>query len=159
MTVPESVARFLTTATVGIAGTRDRDLVPHVHRVSGWTVSPDGRSIDCFVAEPFAKDLLSSIQDNGEISLTVCEVPSHQTYQFKGRCVGSYPVGEAELELYQAYRDRAVGRIGELFGFSERIVRAWAPKPVVSVRFEVRDIFDQTPGPGAGRRVDSEESG
>jgi hypothetical protein len=156
MVVPEKVARLLETATVAIAGTRDADLVPHVHRVSAWRLSPDRKSVDCFFAQAFSRHLLSSLEDNGEISVTFCEVPSHETYQLKGKFVSSRPVDGDDLRVYEAYRARGVHRICELLGFSERAVRAYVPAPNLVVRLGVREIFDQTPGPDAGRRLDEE---
>jgi hypothetical protein len=158
MLVPEHIARFLDRATFAIAGTRDSELVPHVHRVSGWRITPDRKYVDCFIAPEFSRHLLSSLEDNGEISVTASEVPSHETYQFKGKFVDCRDVGSEELEIYHAYRDRAARRILELFDFPDPAVRAYVPVPTLIVRFEVRDIFDQTPGPDAGRRVDVEEA-
>lgn len=156
MVVPAKVAHLLEHATVAIAGTRDADLVPHVHRVSGWRLSPDRKSVECFFAEAFSRHLLSSLEDNGEISVTFCEVPSHETYQLKGKFVSSRSVDGDDLRVYEDYRARGVERICELLGFTERAVRAYVPEPNLVVRFEVRDIFDQSPGPDAGGRLDEE---
>lgn len=156
MQVPEHISQFLERAIVAIAGTRDRDLVPHGHRVSAWRLSDDRRTILCLFAECFTEHLLSSLEDNGELSLTVCEVPSHDTYQFKGKFVGTEPVGEEDLRGFRSYRERAVERIHDLMGLPEDALRAAWPPPALGVRFEVRDIFDQTPGPAAGARVEPE---
>jgi hypothetical protein len=159
MRVPESIARFLATATVAIAGTRDRELVPHGHRVSAWRLGEDRETLVLFFAECFTKHLLSSLEDNGELSVTVSEAPSHRTYQFKGTFVGTEPVREKDLAAFRSYRDEASGRIHELFGLSRDALLAYFPRPTLGVRFRVRDIFDQSPGPGAGRPVEEEEEG
>src|SRR3972149_3537768 len=99
--IPEVIVLFLDRAIVAIAGTRDERLVPHVHRISGWRCSPDRKTITCLIPEEFTPDLVSSLEDNGQFSLTVCEVPSHETYQFKGDYVSSRPRGEADAADFE----------------------------------------------------------
>ena len=84
--IPGKIVRFLEQhANLAFAGTRNRDRVPYGHRVSGWHVSGDARTLTALVSEHFTARLVESLEDNGEIALTVEEFPSHETYQFKGR--------------------------------------------------------------------------
>ncbi len=151
--IPEVIAMFLDRAIVAIGGTRDKELVPHVHRVSGWRCSPDRKTITCLIPEEFAPDLMSSLEDNGQFALTVCEVPSHETYQFKGDYVSSRPSDETDRADFERCRGRFAERIVMLFGFAEEACRAFVPRPSIAVTFQVREIFVQTPGPAAGRRL------
>src|SRR5262245_29499242 len=151
--IPEHISRFLECATVAMGGTRDDHLIPHAHRVSGWTVGPDVQTMTCLVAEGFTKNLLPSLEHNGQFALTVCEVPSHETYQFKGSYVGSRPVQAEDLSVYESYRRRFVERICSLFGLPGDTARSYVPPPALAISFKVREIYLQTPGPGAGTRV------
>lgn len=151
--IPEVIVGFLERATVAMGGTRDKDLVPHAHRVSGYMVSADRHTMTCLISEGFTEALESSLQDNGEFAVTVCELPSHETYQFKGSYVGSRPVDDTDLLLYERCRGRFAERVSALLGFEEEAVRAYLPRPSVAVSFKVREIFVQTPGPAAGHRL------
>ena len=151
--IPDAIIEFLKTATVGIGGTRDKDLVPHVHRLSGWFVEPDRQTITCLVAEHFIPDLIPSLEDNGHFAVTVCEVPSHETYQFKGDFVSARSYSESDSAAFEQCRSNLVDRGTKLFGFSEDSCRASAAEPSMAVSFKVREIYLQTPGPGAGRRL------
>ena len=151
--IPEVIVLFLDRALVAIGGTRDKGLVPHVHRVSGWRCSPDRKTITCLIPEEFTPDLVSSLEDNGQFSLTVCEVPSHETYQFKGDYVSSRPRSEADAADFESCRTRFARRLASLFGFPEEACGAFVPEPSIAVTFKVREIFVQTPGPAAGRRL------
>ena len=151
--VPEHVVEFLGRATVGIGGTRDRDLVPHVHRVSGWSVSDDRQTLTCLVPPQFTAGLLLALEDNGQFSLTLSEVPSHETYQFKGNFSASRPIDARDVAICGRHRERFTKTIAGLFGFSERALRAYVPPPSVAFDFRLREIFVQTPGPGAGKRL------
>jgi hypothetical protein len=151
--VPENIVRFLEGAIVAMAGTRDGNLVPHAHRVTGWHIAPDRKTMTCLIPETFTKHLAPSLKDNGQLALTVCEVPSHETYQFKGDHVESRPVSGADLAVYERCRERYAARLGELYGLATETSQAYFPCPSVAVSFAVREIYLQTPGPGAGRRL------
>lgn len=157
--VPEDIVRFLGRATVGIAGTRGRDLVPHVHRASGWSVGEDRQTITCLVAEPFTADLLSSLEDNGQFALTVSEIPSHETYQLKGELVGSRAADAADLACCDRQRERFVAAVGAMFDFTETALRAYVQPPSIAIDVALREIFVQTPGPNAGKRLQPGDDG
>jgi hypothetical protein len=40
-----------------------------------------------------------------------------------------------------------------LYPDAEHLLRAFIPRPALAVEFEVREVFVQTPGPGAGARL------
>lgn len=149
----EELVEFLDRAIVAIVGTRDANLVPNVHRVSGWYTANDRSTITCAIADAFATNLLSCLEDNGQLALTVSEIPSHETYQFKGTFVASRGVDEHDLAHANRHRQQFVDRVGAVFRFSEAALRAYMPVPNLAVTFAVREIFFQTPGPRAGQRL------
>lgn len=151
--IPSEIAHFLEHAIVAIGGTRDASLIPHAHRVSGVILESDQRTLTCLVTQGFTDDLLPSLEDNRQFALTVCDMPSHETYQFKGTYAGFRPVVESDLTVYEEFRERFVERVTALFGFPDDILRLYLPPPALAVRMTVREIFLQTPGPGAGRRI------
>jgi len=152
--MPGKILRFLEDqGTIAISGTRDANLIPHVHPVSGWEVEPDKGTIRCSINQAYLDNLISSLQDNGQFSLTVEQIGSHETYQFKGNYVGSTQPASADLAAHQRMTDRFAKAVNQLFGVPEDNCRAYIPRPNLVVRFTVREIFLQTPGPGAGHRV------
>jgi hypothetical protein len=152
--IPGVILTFLERASFALAGTRTADLVPHFHRVTGWRVGPDRRTMTVLVSEGFTEHLLDSLEDNGEIALAIEEIGPHETYQFKGRFLDSRPPDDEEdRHAFERNRERYVRVVHSMYGFPEEAVRAYFRRPAVAVRFEVREIFLQTPGPGAGRRL------
>lgn len=151
--VPDHLVEFLEDATIAIVGTRGADLAPNVHRPSAFRVGEDRKSIVCLFPEAFALGLESALRDNGEVAFTVSQVISHETYQLKGKWIDSGSPDDADGRLYQSCRERAAARLSALFGIDEATLRENIPAPSLRVRFDVREIFDQTPGPGAGRRI------
>src|SRR5262245_649482 len=151
--IPGIILEFLNRATVGVAGTRDRNRVPHVHRVAGWRVEPDREVIACLIPAAFTRHLLESLQDNGQFALTVEEIGPHEAYQFKGVFVDAHPCTPADRQAADRLRERFTGVVSPLFGLPEAACRGFTMAPDLSVRFRVREIYVQTPGPGAGRRL------
>jgi hypothetical protein len=153
--IPGKIVRFLEQyANVGFAGTRDRDLVPFGHRVSGWRVAADQRLMTMLVADTPQATLMESLQENGELAVTIEEFPSHETYQFKGRYLSHRPVIEDDRELVDRIRKRFVKSIRPVFPDApEDMLGAIVSPPSLAVDFEVFEIYLQTPGPGAGSRL------
>lgn len=152
--IPGKIASFLEQrANVATCGTRDKDLVPHTHRVTGWRVGPDRESMECFVPEEFTEDLVESLQDNARIAVTIEEFPSHETYQFKGRYRAHRPPAADDLAIHEQVRERFVRSLRTVFGLPDGVLRAFFLKPHIVVSFEVDEIYLQTPGPGAGSRI------
>jgi len=98
--------------------------------------------------------LVESLQQNGELAVTVEEFPSHETYQFKGRYLHHREVIQDDLEVVDRIRRRFVKSLRPLFVHqSEDVLKAFVSPPALAVEFEVSEIYLQTPGPGAGTRL------
>jgi hypothetical protein len=152
--IPGMILKFLQDrGAIAVSGTRDANLVPHVHYVSGWDVEPDQQTIRCSINRAYLDHLFSSLEDNGQFSLTVEQIGTHETYQFKGNYAGSTEPNDADFAAHRRVTERFAKAVSVLFGHSEEDCRAFISQPSVVVRFMVREIFLQTPGPGAGHRV------
>jgi hypothetical protein len=107
-----------------------------------------------FTPEPVAPGLVESLQENGELALTVEDFPAHETYQFKGRYVSHRPVHHEDIAIVDRIRERFMKSMRTVYPMvPDGIVGAFISKPAFAVEFEVAEIFVQTPGPGAGRRI------
>ena len=160
--IPPPIIRFLEErANIGFAGTRDADLVPRGHRVSGWRVGPAGRTFTAFVPNTSVPHLLEALLDNGRFAVTLEEVGTHETYQLKGRYLSHRPVQPADVDLATRTRERFVKGLRSLYPQAEAAQRLGAsiPAPSLAVEMEVEEVFLQTPGPGAGTRLAPPETG
>lgn len=151
--IPRIVMEFLARASVAAASTRDGEMVPHLHQVSGWEADPSGTEITCFIPSAFESHLLASLENNGQFALTVEQIGSHETYQFKGEYVAARPFEETDRTRFDDCRERFVAACLPRFGIPEDALRRFIPEPGIAVRFKVKEIFVQTPGPGAGNRL------
>ena len=152
--VPPKIVDFLRYANVAHAGTRDARLVPHGHSVCGWILAPDLRTLTVIVPEGAQKHLIESLQDNGQLAVTVEKYPENETYQFKGRYLSHRPAVQSDVELVQRIREGFIEAVLPVAGeLAESALRSFIQRPVLAVDMDLREIYEQTPGPGAGARI------
>jgi len=104
--------------------------------------------------DEFLEKLVESLQQNGELAVTVEEFPSHETYQFKGRYLHHRGIQDDDAESVDRVRRRFVRSMRPIAPDApEDVLSAFVSPPSMAVEFEVREIYLQTPGPGAGTRL------
>jgi len=152
--IPGKILTFLEDrGTVAVSGSRDANLIPQIQYLSGWQVESDKRTIRCSMHEAYTDNLFSSLEGNGQFSMTVEQIGSHETYQFKGDYVSSTEPDDADLAAHERIKKRFAKAFNQVLGFPEDVCQAYIPLPSLVIRFTVREIYLQTPGPGAGRRL------
>ena len=142
---------FLEPDRVVSVGTCSEDLTPSGVRGWGPTVAEDG-SVLLFIDRPSATDAIANLRDNGRIAATFVSVSDLRSVQLKGRCV---EVGDPRPEDWPTIEQHrlAFTEAVALLGYPKHLMRNLWSTQVVKVRFIVEEIFDQTPGPGAGRAI------
>jgi len=146
---PETTA-FLEGGPALIVGTVDGDGAPTATRAWGLTVlsASDG---ECrLLLDRSAERALANLAATRVIAVTCADVPSFYSVQLKGELLRLEPATEADRERSGAYVDAFFGDIVRTDGSDLTSLHQMRPNEIVAsvVRFD--DIFDQTPGPGAG---------
>lgn len=150
--IPDSIVQLLGTGVSVMIGTRNASLMPECTRAWGIRVAPDRRAVTIFLSETFAGKTIDNLRENGMIAVTCTRPTDHITCQLKGRVKSikkmTQPGHDRCRQWYQDFTAEltAIGVPPELPG-------AWIVKPTVAVEFAVSEVFDQTPGPGAGRKI------
>ncbi len=133
-------------------GTRDAALRPTSARAYGARVQPDRASVTVFVPEAVAGRCLANLRDNGRVAISFSNPLDARSVQVKGRLLGARPMrpeDEAAQGRYHAALSQALTWVGVPGATLRRI--AYAPSVAIDVAIE--EIFDQTPGPGAGQLI------
>ena len=159
--IPGVLLSFLGRASIAYAGTRDRALVPHFHWVCGWNPEHDPSCLAFYLAQPFEARLLQDVAECPRIALTVEAIGPHETYQFKGDFAGSRRPGPEDRAISRQRCERFVRdaqAIEKRFDFPVEALSRYHGEPALVVTLKVQEIFLQTPGPGAGRRLVPPES-
>ncbi|MCU1346598.1 MAG: hypothetical protein JWL70_2864 [Acidimicrobiia bacterium] len=152
LTVDDELAAFLQSGVAALAATADADLVPDGTRVWGCAVAPAGDRLRILVPVT-ATQTLANLATTGRIAVCFTDVVVYRSVQIKGAAV-ELP-GRAlpsDLALFKSYRDALFTSIAKV-GLEYPAVAGFIPVGVVPVVIDVQQMFDQTPGPGAGRHL------
>jgi hypothetical protein len=153
MFAPETVA-FVEAGSAEIVATVAADGAPRASRGWGITVLDREAGELRLLLDAAEKATLANIEATSAIAITATDVPSLRSLQMKGTAFGIEPATEFDEDRSAQYRDEffrdveSTDRIG--VEKMERIV----PDGLVACTVRVAELFDQTPGPSAGTRVD-----
>ena len=137
---------------VGVA-TRDDDLKPEFARGWGPEVSADGRSLRLCVTAPEGSRMRANLEQNGAVAVGFSPPTIARAVQVKG--VASR-VGEpeaADLERVERHLRSFVAEAERIGAPAELSMRMFVGTGLMAVWFSIDEVFDQTPGPTAGRRL------
>lgn len=136
----------------GVA-TRDHDLVPAFTRAFGPQVSHAGSVLSlCVVASPGSRSR-ANLESNGAIAVVFSPPTVARGLQVKGVVRELREPRAADLVRAEEHLLAFIAECAELAIPPEVPRRLFARDEFVWVSFPIEDVFDQTPGRGAGRRL------
>lgn len=148
-------AAFVSGAVSINVASRDANFVPSVARAFGCRVAMDGGRVTVFLPSARAEGVLADLRLDGPVSVVFSRPTTHRTLQVKGDGAEVRPLARGERDVMLDYA-RCFGEEIRALDWDDTFVRAMASgagEDAVAVCFTPRAVFDQTPGPGAGRRV------
>lgn len=132
-----------------LVGTRDANLAPDASKGIGVVVHPDRHRLTIFVSTLACEQCIANARDNGMIAVAFSSALDHQTTQVKGKVIEVRDATEAEREIIERYKI-ALTEVLAVTGLSRAVIRGVRTWPATAITFEVHEIYQQTPGPGAG---------
>jgi Pyridoxamine 5'-phosphate oxidase len=149
--IDQEIADFMAGSVVSFLGTTDDRGTPEVARSTAAAAVGD-RSIRLLVSTA-ASVTWSNLERRGRVAVLVTDITNYRSIQWLGRAVD---VGERATPGDLALADHAMGVFAgacPLVGLDPALAwRLW-PVDVRPVVVEVDEMFDQTPGPDAGRAL------
>lgn len=119
---------------------------------SGAAGSPGGLVVRVLI-DAHDEVALANLAPGRPVAVTATDVPTLRSVQLKGVAAGTSPGGRAELERMRRFCDGFYTDIEVTDGTPRDIVERLTPDAVVAVLVDVHEVFDQTPGPVAGRSL------
>ncbi len=145
----DDLIEFFESGVSILIGTCDASLRPESERGLGAVVGSDRASLTVFVNETLGAITKNNLVLQSEIAVTFSRPSDLKSIQVKGRrtLVRAATVRERAIQkrYLAAYVEELV-KVGVSRDLARRI-RLW---PAFVVELEVRDLFSQTPGSGAG---------
>lgn len=148
--VPEDLVEFLESAVSIPFGTRDAQNRPASMRAMGVSVPPDRESILAHLPEATAERTLANLKDNGRVAVTFSRPSDYRSLQIKGRCVEVRPSTSEERTKQEIYLAGFVEELA-IVGMAREASARLTYWPSVTVRVVIEAMFEQTPGPSAGK--------
>lgn len=153
--IDDDLKRFLESGLVVLVATRNDALQPFVTRGWGVLVHDDDRlRISVCVPRQASARTLADLAANGRIAVSCGHQATFRAVQIKGRSVlvedASMIEGALEraTEQFALFVEEAVK-----LGVPPHLAQVLFTTDLVSITVVADEIFDQTPGPGAGKKV------
>ncbi|MDX1366174.1 hypothetical protein [Pseudomonas sp.] len=152
----EEQVRFIESGVSISAASRDVRRVPSVSKVVGCRVAADRRQVTVLVDATQAGQLLQDVESSKALAVVFCLPSSHRTLQLKGCDAHQVSLAPGDTELAACHRDAFAGDLLPL-GYALPFARAtheFQPEQLRALCFTLSDLFEQTPGPNAGSRLE-----
>lgn len=143
------VIDFLEAGPVLQLASRDGSLLPESVRAVGYRIDPGRRTLRVFVPHATAARTVENLRAHPRAAIAASHPPDHRSLQLKGHVVAITEADEDDRAAALKYLGAAMPLL-EGFGIPRSILRRVAWWPAWAIEVAVTDLFDQTPGPGAG---------
>jgi len=134
----------------------DAARVPSIARAFGCRVSDDQREVVVFLSQPRSRRILDDLAAGAPIAAVFSRPATHVTLQLKAAGARIQRLAAGDREIMLASGAAFIAEIMAL-GYSENFSRALmapAGDDAVGVAFTPEAVFEQTPGPKAGMRLE-----
>ena len=138
---------------VGIhLGTRNEHLEPNGARAISVKVESDGQHLVVYMADIAAQRVLPDLESNGHAAVVFARPTDDRACQVKGMFVGMRAVHPSERARAQAQWDAFLDNL-EYIGIPRSSASTWINVADVAITLKVTGVFEQTPGPDAGKTL------
>jgi hypothetical protein len=146
------VAALLQSPCSLIVGTVDASGLPAATRGMGLELLDGGARVRLILSDA-ATIAIENLRTTRRIALTGTEVATLVSFQVKGHAQSVDEGTKADAEFVNAYLDRFFQAVHDADGSEIAKLERLRPHGHVAVVFDVEEIYDQTPGPNAGRSL------
>jgi hypothetical protein len=152
--IPSDIVALIHGPQVMYVATRSQALRPLVRRVAGAIADAASDTVTVFLPDPVNRQTIENATDNGRIAFLLIDAYSHRSYQLKGSYLSSRPSTTADKAVRDLYMEKIAAHMRNWFvPIPDEFWNGVVLDPSTSLSFRVETIFDQTPGPNAGKPV------
>jgi hypothetical protein len=143
------IPSFLRGGLAVIVATCDERLRPEISRGWGPLLAPDGIALTLCVGAAAGSSMRANLEGGGTMAATFSLPTTYRTVQLKGPVLEVADPSAEQLERADEHFAAFVEQVGRVGISASRAPRLREPA-LLAVRMEVRERYDQTPGPRAG---------
>jgi hypothetical protein len=155
MTAIKRIAEFSQRAGLPLTiGTRDENLQPCVSKAFGIKVIESSSQLRVIAPHFFINKHLPNLRSNGRVAFTFGDPETNECYQLKGKFIAVEEVNEEDMQITGKNFMGLVETFSKHYGEHLRpILTGLNFGPMCAMTFQAEEIYDQTPGPGAGKKI------
>jgi hypothetical protein len=135
-----------------LVGTVDAQGRPSCCRAIAMSSRDDLKTITVFLPVATSQQTIQNLATTRRVAVTSSFPPDHCTTQLKGTTIDARIARDEERAFVRERLD-AFATILNSIGVPRRLTEAVSYWPSFAVSVQVEDIFEQTPGPQAGKRI------
>jgi hypothetical protein len=157
----ENIKTHLALAGLAVVfGTRSENLQPKIGRGLASGLSNREDAVSLIMTENVYNQHKANLDSNKEITVTATFPYTHVSYQLKGTFSAAAPTSSEELEFATNNVNAFAEILGQFFGpeAKENVVPKFMTGKYVTVTLLVKELFNQSPGPGAGAPISNSSS-
>lgn len=156
ITLPEHIVAFVESGVSITVGSRDARHVPSIVRALACRVLADRHTVRLWLSHAQSCQLRLDCAASNVITAVFSEVTTHRTWQIKGDDVSQRapePGDRALVDAHKAAFGYEVAQVGFDRAFTHNLMHT-GDDDLVVVQFRAQSVFDQTPGPNAGQKLE-----
>ena len=101
-----------------------------------------------------SETLIANLAATGRVAVTFTEIEELTSYQVKGHLTSALgPESSDDRARREAYITEFAGNVNRVDGTPLETIDRLMPRAFVVFEMDVDEVFDQTPGPAAGRQL------
>ena len=135
-----------------LIGTVDAQGVPATCRAVAVSSDDDLETLTVYVPVATSHTAIQNLATTKRLAVAATHPFTNCATQIKGISIDARLATEAEAAFVRARVD-AFADVLESLGVPRRLTRSVAHWPAFAIRIRVEQVFDQTPGPNAGSRL------
>jgi len=150
--IADDLTDFLEGGLSILLGSVDAQGRPECTRATGVEVERGGARVTLFVPTATSARTLANLQHDPRTAITFSRPYDYRTLQLKGRAVAIHEPNAEQAIVQERWHAGFVEQLA-IVGIARALSRRIRLRPSMAITVAVDEIFEQTPGPGAGRRM------
>ena len=148
-----ATAEFLEGGCALIVGTVGPGGEPYATRAWGVNLLAADVSAVRVLLDANDRRSLDDVGGGGRIAITAADVPTLRSVQLKGRCTGVEPGTDQDRARAERYAEAFFADVERTDGTPRHLLERLLPFDFAACTVVVEELYDQTPGPGAGAPI------
>jgi hypothetical protein len=147
--IPTELVALFESGVATWAASADGEGNPETVRVFGTRVRNSGSELTLYLPTASAGRTLANLDANPEVAVFFVAQGNYRALQVKGEVVGVRESRAPDRKFQETYRHQFITQVMSV-GVPEALISRLECWPSTAVDVAVRELYVQTPGPGAG---------